>query len=327
MNFLNELPHVGVNKPMKRHHCFLISLMFLAACSAQPDKSQSTQPVAPAQQPAVSAPAPAPEPVETPAPKELARSAVRDERAPVKSASAPKAAPLPAVPAPQAAPQPVAPATAPQPVPQPQVAAATPPPTPVPAPPPPPQPKKFMIPAGTQITVRMIDSIDSDTGQVGQSYRASMDGDLKIDNDVVIPRGSDVYLKLTDVTSAGKMTGKSEVKVQLDRFVIGKTSYPVQSNEYVQEAKSQTAKTAKTVAVGSAIGAIIGGIAGGGKGAVIGAGAGGGGGAAVEAARKSEQVHIASETALVFRLEAPLDVTVMPGASTAPAKNRFVPVP
>jgi hypothetical protein len=173
----------------------------------------------------------------------------------------------------------------------------------------------------------MIDSIDSDTGQVGQTYRASMDGDLKVDTDVVIPRGSDVILKMTDVASAGKMTGKSEVKVQLDHFVIGKNSYPVQSNEYVQQANSQTAKTAKTVAVGSAIGAIIGGIAGGGKGAVIGAGAGGGGGAAVEAARKSEQVHIASETALVFRLEAPLNITVMPGATNTPAKNRFVPVP
>ena len=154
-----------------------------------------------------------------------------------------------------------------------------------------------------------------------------MDADLKVDSDVVIPRGSDVFVKLTDVQSAGKMTGKSEVKVQLDRLVVGKNSYPVQSNTYAQEAGSQTAKTAKTVAVGSAIGAIIGGIAGGRKGAVIGAGAGGGGGAAVEAAQKSEQVHITSETALVFRLEAPLEVTVMPGANNAPTKNRFVPVP
>jgi hypothetical protein len=172
----------------------------------------------------------------------------------------------------------------------------------------------------------MIDSIDSDTGHVGQSFKASMDGDLKIDSDIVIPRGSDVFVKLVDVQSAGRMTGHSEVKVQLDRLVVGRNAYPVQSNVYVQEAGSQTAKTAKTVGVGTAIGAIIGGIAGGKKGAVIGAGAGAGGGAAVEAVQKSEQVHIASESALVFRLENPLEVTFIPGAAT-PGKNRFVPVP
>jgi hypothetical protein len=51
----------------------------------------------------------------------------------------------------------------------------------------------------------------------------------------------------------------------------------------------------------------LGGVLGGGKGAVIGAGAGGGGGAAIS---KGEQIRIESETALVFRLEKPLDVTI-----------------
>ena len=109
-------------------------------------------------------------------------------------------------------------------------------------------------------------------------------------------------------------------------MIVGRNLYPVQSNTYVQQAQSQGTKTAKTVGVGTAIGAIIGGIAGGKKGAIIGAGAGAGGGAAVEAAQKSEQVHIESETALMFRLESPIEVTVIPGASP-PAKNRFVPVP
>jgi len=151
-----------------------------------------------------------------------------------------------------------------------------------------------------------------------------MDSDLKINNETVIPKGSDVFVKLVDVQSAGKMTGRSEVKIQLDRLVVGSNSYPVQSNIYDQQAQSQGTKTAKTVGVGTAIGAIIGGIAGGKKGAVIGAGAGAGGGAAVEAAQKSEQVHIGSETGLVFRLESPIEVTITPGA---PGKNRFVPVP
>lgn len=302
---------------MKRHNTLLVTLLFLAACSAAPESADKAAAPQAQPQPAASAAAPAPTEVREPARKPAARPAEpKPERAP-KQVSMPAPAPQPVASA-QPVPLPAPPTAAPQP----DVAAAT----PVPVPPPPPEPKRVTIPAGTQITVRMIDSIDSDTGHVGQAYKASMDNDLKVDSDTVIPRGSDVFVKLVDVQSAGKMTGKSEVKVQLDRLVVGRNSYPVQSNVYVQEAKSQTAKTAKTVGVGSAIGAIIGGIAGGRKGAVIGAGAGAGGGAAVEAAQKSEQVHIDSETALVFRLESPLDVTVTPGTAT-PSKNRFVPVP
>ncbi len=65
------------------------------------------------------------------------------------------------------------------------------------------------------------------------------------------------------------------------------------------------------------IGAIIGGLAGGGKGAGIGAAAGAGLGGGVQAASKSQQIDLPSETLLNFALQAPLSVipsTVGPDA-------------
>ena len=69
------------------------------------------------------------------------------------------------------------------------------------------------------------------------------------------------------------------------------------------------------VGAGTAIGGIIGAIAGGGKGAAIGAAAGAGVGGGVQAASKSQQIKLPSETVLNFTLQQP--VTVVQAASDA----------
>jgi len=193
--------------------------------------------------------------------------------------------------------------------------------------PPPPMPvkpepviRRIVIPSGTMVNVRMIDSINSDTDHVGQSFKASIASPVVVDSETVIPKGADVFVKLVDVKSAGNIKGTSEVRVQLDRLFVDGHSYVVESNTFTQTGASQTTKTAKTVGIGTAIGAVIGGITGGKKGAVIGAGAGAGAGTAVEAATKGEQVRIASEAAMTFRLEAPIQVTLPPESNTSSRK-------
>ena len=186
---------------------------------------------------------------------------------------------------------------------------------PIPAPIPPPKPtaKQVTIPAGTEVYIRMIDSIDTERSHPNQTFRASLDKPIVMDNQTIIPRRSDVFVKVIEVQSAGKLSGTSELKVQLDRLFIGKQSYPVVSNDYTQTGSSEGKKAARNVGLGAAVGGVLGGILGGTKGAVIGAGAGGGGGAVIS---KGEQIQIASETQMLFKLENPLDVTVEPPPAT-----------
>ncbi len=283
---------------MKRH-AFLISLLFLTACSKtpapQPEGKPQPAPVAQA-----SAPAPAPAAATPPA---------RVSKPPA-AAKPSVAKPVVVHPAPPSTPAPV-PERLPEPLP-PQVVTSRPVALPEPPPPAPVEPAfhKVVIPPGTLINVRLIDSINSDTDHVGQAFKASMVSPVMLENETVIPRNADVYVKLVAVKAAGNMTGTSELRVQLDRIFIDKKSYVVESNTYVQTGASQTQKTAKTIGIGTAIGAAIGAIGGGRKGAVIGAGAGAGAGTAVEAATKGEQVRIASESPLTFRLESPVEVTL-----------------
>jgi hypothetical protein len=210
-------------------------------------------------------------------------------------------------------PQAVAPIQAAPPEPTPQAAPA---PTP-PPPPPPPQPREVVIPASSTVTVRMIDGVDSSVNQAGEIFHASLDAPVVVDNEVVVPKGADVYVRLASASSAGHVTGKSELHLELIKLEFRGQSYPLVSSTYSLSGSSRGKNTAEKVGGGAALGAIIGALAGGGKGAAIGAGVGAAGGGVYQGATRGKQVKIPSETKLDFQLEQPVTVTVVPRATTA----------
>jgi hypothetical protein len=238
-----------------------------------------------------------PKPVPKPAP-------VRKAPRRIATPSRVEAAPPPPSPAPAETPA-MTPVAAP-------VQQAAPPPAPEP-----PKPKRITIDPGTMLAVRMIDSVDSGENQPGETFRGSLDAPVDVDGEEVIPRGTDVTLRLAEAQSAGRMAGKAELKLELAYIEFQGRRYTVQSSEVVKSGRSEGKRTAATVGGTAAVGAIIGAIAGGGKGAAIGAAAGAGAGAAASVITKGKQVKVPSETLLEFRLEAPLTVTVMPGERTS----------
>ena len=162
------------------------------------------------------------------------------------------------------------------------------------------------LPAGQQITVRMIDAIDSRTAHVGQTFNASLDEPVIIDGNVVIARGADAVVKLVDDKESGKLTGKTVLTLDLVSVRVEGRMVDINTQTFNQASASRTGRTAKMAGGGAALGAIIGAIAGGGKGAAIGAGAGAGVGAGAEVLTKGQQVRIPSETRLTFIVDTPV---------------------
>jgi hypothetical protein len=181
-------------------------------------------------------------------------------------------------------------------------------PTAPPAPVAPPPPQKVTIPAGTTLAIRLVDGLDSEKNQAGETFHATLNSPLSVEGEVAIPAGYDVEGHVVDVKSAGKFAGQSLLVLQLDRIAVGTKSYSISTDQYKREGSSRGKNTAEKVGAGAAIGAIIGGIAGGGKGAAIGAAAGGGVGGGVQAATKGQQIKLPSETVLNFTLQNPLTV-------------------
>ena len=187
-------------------------------------------------------------------------------------------------------------------VPQPQ-------PAPAPAPPPPPPPpKKYIIDQGTQITVRLVDPIDSEKNQTGDTFHATLNAPLTSDGEQAVPAGVELTGHLVEVKSAGKFAGQSDVIMQLDSLTSAGQTYNLQTDQYKKQGSSRGKNTAEKVGGGAVLGGIIGALAGGGKGAAIGAAAGAGVGGGVQAATKSQQIKLPSETVLNFTLQAPITV-------------------
>ncbi len=174
----------------------------------------------------------------------------------------------------------------------------------------PPQPQSYTIPAGTVVTVRLVDGIDSSRNHAGDEFAATVDSPIVVNDRVIVPRNSDARVRLVDAKSAGHMTGRSELEVTLVSVSTGGSSYPVESAAIQKQGASRGTRTAETVGGGAGLGALIGAIAGHGKGAAIGAAVGAGAGTAVQAATKGQQIRIPSETKLDFTLKTPLTVTM-----------------
>lgn len=156
------------------------------------------------------------------------------------------------------------------------------------------------LPAGTSITIRMIDSVDSETNRVGQTFRANIDEPVVVGSQAVIPRGADAVVKLVDAKQSGKIAGRTELGLDLMSVRINGRTVDISTQEVTQASSSRGNRSAKVIGGTTALGAIIGGIAGGGRGAAIGAGSGAAVGTGAEVMTKGQRVRIPSETRLTF---------------------------
>lgn len=166
----------------------------------------------------------------------------------------------------------------------------------------------FTIPTGSKVVIRMIDSIDSETNKVGETFVAVLDEAVFQGGVEVVPRGSDVRGRIANVNEAGRVAGAAQLGLELTQIVVNGIPYSIVTSEYNEAGESRGGQTAKRAAGGAAIGAVIGAIAGGKTGAAIGAGVGGGGATAAQVLTKGEKLNIPSETKLEFTLRAPLVV-------------------
>ena len=183
---------------------------------------------------------------------------------------------------------------------------------PQPPPLPPPQSTRVEIPAGTSVRVQMIDGVDSSVNHTGDTFHASLASPIIVDDQIVVPAGTDVTAKLVNAKSAGHMTGQSQLALELVSMEFQGKSYALASSEYSKAGSSRGKRTAETVGGGAAIGAILGAVIGGGKGAAIGAASGAGAGGVVQGVTKGQQIQIPSETKLDFTLDQPLEVSYFP---------------
>lgn len=156
------------------------------------------------------------------------------------------------------------------------------------------------IPSGSEVDVRLVTSLTSDTAQVEDRVEATTMIDLYRGNELLVPAGSTLTGWVTSVDRASRTDRKGTLTIEFNRLNVKGRTY--ETRAYVTQAlESEGIKgEAGRIGAGSAVGAIIGGILGGVKGAVAGILIGGGG---VIAATEGKDVHLPEGTVLRVRFD------------------------
>ncbi len=172
--------------------------------------------------------------------------------------------------------------------------------------------RSYVVAAGTELPVRVEETIDSARAVEGQTFAAEIARPVMDEaGAVVLPRGANAVVVIRSASKGGRFKGASDLVLDVQSVSVGGRRYAVETVDLRRKGREGVGvnkRTGEYVGIGSAIGAVIGAIAGGGKGAAIGAGSGAGGGALAQVLTKGQAIRIPAETVLTFRLEAPLRV-------------------
>ena len=179
-----------------------------------------------------------------------------------------------------------------------------------PVPPPPPATRVVTVPAGTVITVRLVDGVSSKHNRPGDTFQGTLEEPLAAEGLVVAERNANVFGRVVDTQKSGRVSGRAEMALELDRLQTVGGEVRIASDTMIRRADASKGKDAAKVGIMAGIGAAIGAIAGGRKGAGVGAAAGGAAGTGTVLATRGKPVEFPPESRLTFRLRAPITVTL-----------------
>src|SRR5581483_1723840 len=162
------------------------------------------------------------------------------------------------------------------------------------------------VPAGTVLSIRMTDGLDSRTSNSGETFRGTIDAPVILNNRVVIPSGAEAIGRVSDLQRAGRFRGRASVVMELTALNFDGKSVGVFTSRQEQSAVSSGSRTALFTAGGAVAGALLGGFAGGKKGFAMGGLLGAAGGALVHFLRGPAPVIIPPESRILFTLQSPM---------------------
>jgi hypothetical protein len=159
------------------------------------------------------------------------------------------------------------------------------------------------VPAGTELDVRLLNSLSSGTAQVEDRFEGATLVDLNIGGRTVVPAGSILRGVVSAVEPATRTNRTARMTVTFDQITIEGQTYPIRAT-VTQALQGEGIKGEMgRVGVGAGVGAILGGILGGFKGALAGILIGGGG---TIAATEGKEIELPQGTVLRIRFDAPL---------------------
>jgi hypothetical protein len=183
-------------------------------------------------------------------------------------------------------------------------------PSPQPAPPPAPTTRAVTVDTGTTLQVSLDQALATNKSHSGDGFQGTLMRSVELDGRAIIPKGARVLGRVTQARASGRLATPALLSITLTSIEVDGTSYGISTSSVTREGKSHKKRDTVAIGGGAAAGAIIGALAGGGKGAAIGAGAGAAAGTGGAALTGKQDITLAAETILSFKLKQPLTINV-----------------
>jgi len=173
-----------------------------------------------------------------------------------------------------------------------------------------PAPKaKPLVPVGTNLKVRLNETLSSKESRAGDKFTATVMDPVRFNE-------ATVHGHIRSIVKSGKVKGRTTMNLTFDSIDLTNGKHGVMhgyitkvygskgsaDNEGGVQSESRGNQTLKRTGIGATAGAIIGGLAGGGKGAGIGLLLGGAGGAGSLAIKGSKELKLESGTEMLVHV-------------------------
>ena len=166
-----------------------------------------------------------------------------------------------------------------------------------------------LVPVGTNLKVRLNDTLSSKESRAGDKFTATVMDPVRFNE-------ATVHGHIRSIVKSGKVKGRTTMNLTFDSIDLTNGKHGVMhgyitkvygskgsaDNEGGVSSESRGKQTVKRTGIGATAGAIIGGLAGGGKGAAIGLLLGGAGGAGSLAINGSKELKLESGTEMLVHV-------------------------
>lgn len=142
------------------------------------------------------------------------------------------------------------------------------------------------IPVGTPIDVALDESLSSAQNRSGDQFEASVESDVVVNGQTVIPRYARAEGRVVEARPSGRTDGAAQLVLALDSVEIGGKQYPIDTSDQGENGQNQ--KMRNVVLTGGPAGA--------------------GAGTATAAFTGKKDIRLPAETPLTFRLARPVTV-------------------
>ncbi len=173
-----------------------------------------------------------------------------------------------------------------------------------------PEYREVLLPVGTVLPLTLASAVASDSSQIEDAVHATLREDVPLEGGFVLPAGTALVGRVTDVERSGRVQGRARVAFRFMMLTYEGDEYDIRTQAIERVAAATKSEDATTIGIGAGAGAALGAIFGGGSGAAKGAAIGAAAGTGAVLATRGEEVQVAAGEAVETRLTSVLPVRV-----------------